>query len=312
MKAPDRIVSRSLASAIVALAITTPGQAQTNGTWTNAAGGSWSLPANWANGTAANGTDAIADFSTLERYLANVTLDGPRTVGHLRFGDASAGYLYLYPGTAGPLTLDVTTGQATIKVVRTVSIFTVLAGNDGLTVAGNASGASGTLILNGANTFTGGLTITGATARLTNARAAGDPANVITIAPSANTASASTLEISGGTTITNNIVIAAGASPLAGHATFQQYGGGWATVSGAITVQGTTANVVDFKGDTTGGNELVINGVITAPAATQVRVAGGRVILRGGGNGYSNLGVTGTASGRGRRWHCDDSIRTPW
>jgi hypothetical protein len=304
MKARHPILSQSIASAIVALAIRTPGEAQTNGTWTNPAGGSWSVPANWVNGAIANGTDAIADFSTLNHTLyTTVTLDGPRTIGQLKLGDATTAgnYWFLNTGTAGPLTLDVTTGQAAINVVNsTVYIGAVLAGNDGLNVTGNASGASGTLVLNAANTFTGGLTITGAIAQLYKAGAAGDSAHVITIAASANTASANRLEIVGGVTIANNIVIAAGASPLAGQGAVQRVGteNGQTRVNGTITIQGATANGGHFVGGTASGpygNELVLNGVITAPAATQVVVRGGRVILRGGGTGYSNLGVTGTA-----------------
>jgi hypothetical protein len=126
---------------------------QASGTWSNLAGGSWPTTTNWTGGTVATGTDMIADFSTLNITAnATVTLDGARTIGTLKFGDATTASndWILNTGTAGPLTLDVSSGTASINVTtgRTATIGAVLAGNDGVTVSSAASGTvGGTLIL---------------------------------------------------------------------------------------------------------------------------------------------------------------------
>ena len=107
----------------------------------------------------ANGTGAIADFSTLNITAnATVTLDGARTVGTLRFprrDDREQDWIAA-PGTGGPLTLDVaTSGTASIVVLnRTATISVPITGNDGITASG-----AGVLVLSGANTFTGQLII---------------------------------------------------------------------------------------------------------------------------------------------------------
>ncbi len=53
-------------------------------TWTNTAGGLWSMTGNWANGSIANGSGLGADFSALD-LTANTTvhLDSARTIGSL-------------------------------------------------------------------------------------------------------------------------------------------------------------------------------------------------------------------------------------
>src|SRR5207302_9852943 len=96
-----------------------------SGTWvatsgTVAASGTWSVPANWAGTTVADGIDATADFSTLDvSGTTNVILDTARTLGNLLFGDTD-------PSTPGPwvitnngvaanvLTLQTTSGTSTI------------------------------------------------------------------------------------------------------------------------------------------------------------------------------------------------------
>ena len=55
-----------------------------NGTWTlltnGNASGSWGTAANWSGSAIASGTDAVADFSTLNiTATSTVTLDGART-----------------------------------------------------------------------------------------------------------------------------------------------------------------------------------------------------------------------------------------
>ncbi len=90
-------------------------QAQ-SGVWNNASGGSWAAQPNWSGGIIANGTNAVADFSTLALTAdATVTLDGTQTVGSLIFGDTSASHnWFLNPGNNGALILADTNAVRTI------------------------------------------------------------------------------------------------------------------------------------------------------------------------------------------------------
>lgn len=60
------------------------------GTWANANGGSWGTPGKWRGNTIAAGQNDLADFSTLNITADRVvTLDTTRTIGQLKFGDAT-------------------------------------------------------------------------------------------------------------------------------------------------------------------------------------------------------------------------------
>lgn len=265
--------------------------------WSTVGGGSWPTTTNWTGGTAASGTDAVADFTAVNIAAdATVTLDGARTVGTIKFGDATtaSNNWILNTGTGGPLTMDVTTGQAIFNVIngRTATINAVVAGNDGVNMTSATTGTvGGNLILAAANTFTGGLTITGGNVQVNSSAALGS--NTVTIAASANTGIANKLIINGGVAIPNNVIINAGSTGLVGRGVVEQVGTGQSTVNGAITINGGTAAGGHFLGGAAVGNELVLGGPITSSVSVSQR--DGRIIYRGGGNGYSSLGVTGTA-----------------
>jgi fibronectin-binding autotransporter adhesin len=131
-----------------------------NGSWTNPAGGTWSNPSNWLSGSIANGTDALADFSTINLTAdATVALDSARAVGVLKFGDATPSNNWFLTNDFNPaniLTLSTSAGTPDIIVnnngVATISA--ALAGTQGLVING-----PGTLTLSGANTYTGTTTI---------------------------------------------------------------------------------------------------------------------------------------------------------
>ncbi|MEY4385884.1 MAG: catalase/peroxidase, partial [Verrucomicrobiota bacterium] len=98
-----------------------------NGTWTNLAGGSWPVAANWSGGTVAGGADSTAFFNTLNLTAdTTVTLDGPQTIGNLQFSDVTAPFTnwILNPGSGGPLTLEVSSGSPTITVTSQTNTIT--------------------------------------------------------------------------------------------------------------------------------------------------------------------------------------------
>jgi autotransporter-associated beta strand protein len=122
-------------------------------TWTNTAGGLWSDATSWAQTLVGDGSGVTADFSTLTLPAdTHVSLDGPRTLGTLVFGDRGTNsnwFLDIYSGD--PLTLDAGTNTPVVTVSNQMATLGVaLAGTQGLTKTGN-----GTLTLTGANTYTG-------------------------------------------------------------------------------------------------------------------------------------------------------------
>jgi autotransporter-associated beta strand protein len=128
--------------------------------WTNAAGGSWA-GSNWSGNNTVNGTDVIADFSTLNLTAnATVTLDGAVTVGDLIFGDTTPSHNWiLNAGTGGLLTMKVGSGAPAPCITvnnQTLTLNASLTGNQGLTKSG-----SGTLILAGINSYLGNTIING-------------------------------------------------------------------------------------------------------------------------------------------------------
>lgn len=240
--------------------------AQTNGTWTNATSNStWSNTANWSGGIVADGTDAIADFSTLD-IAANrvVNLGAHRTIGSLIFGDAvtSSNTWTLANGTGGPwtLSLQTTSGTPGIQVVnQTATISALLGGTQGFIKTG-----AGTLTLsNAGNTLTGGITLSAGALNFASGALGG---NLITINASASLgwSAGNTQDISSQLKVEDGVTatIATGAN----------------NVSFASTVQtGTTGNASITK---TGAGTLTFTAVQGYTGTT--RVSGGRVVLAGG------------------------------
>jgi autotransporter-associated beta strand protein len=134
-------------------------------TWTNTLGGSWSDLASWAHNLIGEGSGVTADFSTLTLPAdTHVTLDGPRTIGHLRFGDRGAAANWFLDAGFDVLTLDAGSVTPTLTISnQTATIGAPLAGSQGLTKIGN-----GTLTLAGANTYTGNTVVSGGRLVLTD------------------------------------------------------------------------------------------------------------------------------------------------
>lgn len=122
--------------------------------WTNATGGSWGTTTNWS-AAPAFASDDVLDFSTLN-ITANAvtTLDGNRTAGTVKFGDATtvSHNWTVNAGTGGNLTLSTTTGNPTITTVAKADAVTISAPISSTQTIFKTG--AGTLNLTGANTFT--------------------------------------------------------------------------------------------------------------------------------------------------------------
>ena len=154
------VIANGVTSAPAVLVISAPAG---TGVWTNLLGGSWGAGNNWSGGIIAGGTDAAADFSTLN-LAANctVTLDGARTVGSLISDDMNPSTKHNWTvstGSAGPLTLATRSGTPNLAIKSaTNTISAVLAGTQGFTKTG-----AGYLTLSAAGTFTGTASVSAGT-----------------------------------------------------------------------------------------------------------------------------------------------------
>ncbi|WP_367871808.1 beta strand repeat-containing protein [Luteolibacter sp. Populi] len=301
-----------LRAAIVALSIHTVVAA--GGVWTNPAGGSWATPANWNGATIADGTDSLANFSTLD-IAANavVTLDGARSIGFLSFADATtpSNDWSLTPGTGGPLTLATSVGTPAIGVAsQTATVGVPLAGVQGFIKSG-----AGALVLSGANTFTGPLSVTGGILRAGNGDALGAPGtDNETIASSGGTfdVNGTALNVTEIVRISGSGVGGAGA--LVNNGAAQQNALNRVVLTGNATAGGAarfdirpgTAPTLDLAGFTltkTGTNQLslvgtaitpgnvVINQGIFSVETTSTANTSGSITVNSGGT----LGVYGNA-----------------
>jgi autotransporter-associated beta strand protein len=127
--------------------------------WTNAAGGQWSVAGNWQGNAIANGADQTATVALSTSVTINQG-DASRTIGHLAFSNAN----HVLQGN--PLTLDVTTGTSSIAVAEstTTTLGLTLVTSDGMQKTG-----AGTLALTSVSSYGGGTTVNQGTLELRGA-----------------------------------------------------------------------------------------------------------------------------------------------
>lgn len=217
--------------------------------WNVDSDGNWSNAANWTGGVP-DSIGATANFLAALTSPHTVTLDGPRTVGILRFDNAAASYTL---GGSGTLSLDVGTGVARVAVVsgsHTIAAPVSLQDNAQVTV-----NPSATLTLSGPVDGVAGVTLTkdgGGTLAMTNLRLdnAVVDAGTLRIQPNGGTTGASrvlTLAVngSGRVDLTDNVLAVDydGPSPLSSIVTLinsGRAGGSW--TGNGITSSSAAAN----------------------------------------------------------------------
>jgi autotransporter-associated beta strand protein len=131
------------------------------GIWTADSSGAWSDPSRWLDDLIPEGAGITADFGQVDLTLnPTVTLDSPRSIGHLKFGSvagandwtlASSGgaVLTLEDGTAKP-TIDVESATATVTAVLSGTAGYIKSGPGTLvTSLANASLAGGVVVREG-------------------------------------------------------------------------------------------------------------------------------------------------------------------
>ncbi|MFM8414811.1 MAG: autotransporter-associated beta strand repeat-containing protein [Planctomycetota bacterium] len=135
-----------------------------SGSWSATVSGNWSNSANWSGGTIADGVGFTATFANDITSDVTVTLDSPRTISTVVFGDAAtataANWTLGNGGTAANvLTLDGNGGNAvlTVNALGTGASATISAD----IVATNLGGSTNLLNRTGAGTLTisGNLTV---------------------------------------------------------------------------------------------------------------------------------------------------------
>jgi fibronectin-binding autotransporter adhesin len=157
------------------------GQQVTYDTWINPLGGLWDTAGNWLDSIIADGTGSLADFNSLDiTNNVTVSLNGPRTIGFMNFGDTNT-------ATAGGWTLDNNGNAGNILTLDgpapTISVG-VLAGSN-VTISAEIAGATainktglGTLVLSGVNTFSSSMNASAGTLRINGGAAIPDASSV--------------------------------------------------------------------------------------------------------------------------------------
>ena len=293
-------------------------------TWTPLTAG----PFNWDNASAQNNwtsgfANAVGDVAIMNGNLSanqTVNLNQAITVGSLTFGDSSgAQTATLATGTAGSLTFDVTSGNASlIRTATGTAAATISANitlNDNLavsrasgtatsimTLSGIISESGGakslikdsdslTLVLQGANTFSGGVTIlSGTVDQKTSTTALGTGTLVIGGAGGVSPVFQTGVNNSNAVQVNANTT---GTSIIAANGT-----GSGTVMSGAITLNSANLNVRTFSAGTTAGvtlsggvtgtGNLLINNLSNGTAAT------GKVTLSG-----ATINNSGTVTSQG-------------
>jgi autotransporter-associated beta strand protein len=280
---------------------TVPSVSLQTSVWTNlvtgSASGIWGVAANWTNGVP-DGTDAIADFSTLN-ITANSTInnESPHMVGTLRFGDKTTADRD-WTITNSTLTLATSLGFPTIDVSnRSVTIGTALLGTQGFCKTG-----AGQLNIDqklpsnatGSNTYSGGTYIMAGTlmfGTFNNNYITGliGPGTVY-LGDSSGSANVVLQSQYGSYSLANNIVLLSGNT---GTMQINNNGGGL-TLSGTITLgkaNGSGKSLTLGKVSTGG---LTINGVIQDPVGMTPGTAGTVTIAS---PGYVTVNAANTYSG---------------
>jgi len=279
-----------------------------DGTWTNLAGGAWSTAGNWLSGTVAGGTDAIADFSTLN-ITANAVVDNdaPRTVGTIRFGDTTPGNDWTLQNAA--LTLAVSSGAPTVTVAnRTATISSALLGTQGFTKNG-----AGTLRLNKrGSTMAGDMTVN--QGMLINTLGGlRDTSGTVIVSPGATLYVTSDWGPSGSFEMTNSIALSGTGSGSTG----ALHGQGNFSCNGPITlladskithdwnnftlngaISGTDKNLILLAANAPGQPGISIQNSISLGTGALTVIGGGYVRLNASNSfsGGTTIGITGVGA----------------
>ena len=126
--------------------------------WILNGSGSWSEPTSWRYDLVASGAGVTANFNTLTLSAdATVTLDGPRTIGNLKFGDLGNAFKWTLGGST--LTLDGGGGIPVITVTNQTATISSLAAAAGLVKdgAGILSLVGSTMTYGGPTTLNAGV-----------------------------------------------------------------------------------------------------------------------------------------------------------
>lgn len=263
-----------------------------DGTWTATGNGAWNNTGVWAGGIIAGGTDFTAFLNAnVATQNRNYNLGENRTIGNITLDNANTPLnVTLINNT---LTLDVTSGAPNINVAqanRTLTINSVIAGNDGLTKTG-----PGTLTLSGNKTYSGTTTISEGTLRMA--------ANVIPSSANIIVGSGATLNSTGSFSLTAS-------QTLGGTGTFSGNLSGLGTVApgnsiGALNIIGdygvTGTHLMEISksaGPVLSADLLNITGNLTYAGNLQVSIPGPELATLTAGDTWnlfdSTIAATGT------------------
>jgi autotransporter-associated beta strand protein len=279
----------------------------TNPYWNSAAAGTDATMA-WTGGTAtfAAGTDANSSYT--------VTVEGTRDIGGLTFEEGS---VTLSPGTAGGLRM---TANSLLSVATGLTATVATPISQDATARSLTKAGAGTLVLSVNNTYTGATTITSGTLLVASLASAGSDSpigNYPTAGAAGLSLNGGTLQYTGGSVTsdrgftlaaTSTVDLAAGTALTLGDCSMGAYtlnvtggsgsslGLGAVTLTGAATLNPTTASLTVASVAATNQN-LTLGGTATGSAVTGGIATGSGTVTKNG-TGTWTLSGTNTWTGQ--------------
>ena len=292
------------------LAIVVP-QVFNDGVWIADADGAWSETNRWSQGVVADGAGFTADFGTINPTAdRTVTLDAPRTLGTLRFGDTAGAQRWTIQssGTNGQRLDTGSAAQPVLSVTTATTFAAPLSDTNGFAKTGG-----GTLVLAAANSLSGTLNLdTASTSAADGVLRAAHPsalAQVTRLQLRNNNSGSSTLELDGA----NGSVLVSGAlvaNCRNNSVPTLRNVAGTNTLSGAVTldvggnlfnVQSDTGRLVlsgpaQYTGSLTGGRTFAFSGAGDVLVSGQIRASanGAPIALTKSGTGTLVLAAANT------------------
>lgn len=290
-----------------------------DGTWelqpggpATSASGSWNTNTNWVDDIIADGSGFTAFFNNLNTTGTStssnvITLDAPRTISNLVFGDtdtSTATAWNINAGTDNPtLTMAGATPTITVNALGTNGNVRI---NAAISAAGLTKSGSGLLILAGANSLTGVTQVTEGTLRLLNANALGASTEVAISSGASLSIEGTSVVLTANTSGAGSISKTNNSSVL----TLAGNGGHGATTlgDGAILLGTGTNNGL-------GTGTLTMNGGRLGSSDNAARTISNTIAM--GSNGLTFGGTSGASTGLGDLTFTDAGSRTiggnkPW
>ena len=268
-----RAAGMAFSTAVATFTVGTQTLYALDGTWNRNGNQNWNTANNWVGNTIASGADFTATLGDSITSNRIITLNVPITIGNITAADTTHNYTIARDANPNTniLTLDRTSGVPTIDVaastvvgqIRTLTITSIIEGNDGLKKTGPGTLILGTEALDNTHNYTGGTQILAGTLFLNETGQIPASSGTVILGDTSGTASAELQLDDTSTTVSNAMTVNAGSS-------------------GTKTIANRGNNSVEYSGSITANDNLTILGANNAGnltiSGTASTIASGKTV----------------------------------